>query len=228
VVETSVQFPSAGRASCQLRGLLGTFDDGAVHPAAVLCHPGGHGQTGMEYPVIAACCAALQQIGFITLRFNFRGVQGSQGKRTGGLRESDDVLGAMSFLRERQDVDRSQVYLVGDSFGAAMILEAARTDQQVAGIVCIVLPLDLLPAAPDHLQHDHRPKLFIVAERDQFCDLEAFMALYQSWAAPKDVTVLEGTDHFLGIGSSDDTEDCSVRISQVVASWLDRICAATR
>ena len=47
----------------------------------------------MEYPVIAACSVALQEAGFVTVRFNFRGVQGSEGNRSGGLYEPRDVQG---------------------------------------------------------------------------------------------------------------------------------------
>ncbi len=223
--EASVRFPSAGTPSVDLEGLLGTFGDRARHPAAVLCHPGSQGQTGMEYPVIAACCAALRQAGFITLRFNFRGVQGSGGSRTGGVHEVDDVQGAVSFLLERRDVDRSHLYLLGDSFGASMILEAARESKGVAGTVCIVLPLALLQSEPDHLRHDDRSKLFIVAEWDQFCDFDAFRALYEQWAAPKDIVLLAGSDHFLGVGPSADPVDRSAQIADAVASWLSQVSA---
>jgi hypothetical protein len=182
----------------------------------------------MEYPVIAACGAALQQAGFVTLRFNFRGVQGSSGSRSGGMHETRDVHGAVCFLLERNDVDPSHVYLVGDSFGAWMVLEAVREDERVAGMVCIVVPLALLPSPPDHLRHDHRPKIFIAAEHDQFCDLDAFKALYCQWATPKDLIVLAGSDHFLGIGPSADPVNRAAQIAEAVASWLRRTAATTR
>ena len=227
-IETQVLFPSSGTPSVQLEGLLGSFPDKVRHPAAVLCHPGNRGQTGMEYPVIAVCCRALREIGFVTLRFNFRGVQGSGGSRSSGLHEAHDVHGALRFMRERADVDPSHLYLVGNSFGAQMVLEAARDDDQVAGMVCIVLPLALLPAEPDYLRRDPRPKLFVVAGRDQFCDSEAFTALYESWAAPKDIVLITDTDHFLGIGPSSDGTDRSASIAEAVSSWLDRVSAMTR
>jgi len=227
-VETSVRFPSAGTPSVALEGLLGTVADKVKHPAAVLCHPGSQGQTGMEYPVIAACSAALQEAGFVTLRFNFRGVQGSEGNRSGGLYEPRDVQGAVHFLFERNDVDPSHVYLIGNSFGAWMVLEAAREDERVAGIVCIVLPLAYLPSPPEHLRHDRRPKLFIAAERDQLCGLDAFKALYRQWATPKDLIVLVGSDHFLGIGPSADPVNRATQIAEAVASWLRQLSTMTR
>jgi len=226
--ETNVRFPSAGKSPVLLEGLLGTCDDGAKHPGVVLCHPGSHGQTGMEYPVIAACSAALQQAGFITLRFNFRGVQGSEGRRSGGMYEIGDVQGAARFLMERNEVYPSYVYLIGNSFGAQMALEAAREEKGLAGVACIVLPLTLLPSPPDHLRYDQRPKLFIVAEHDQLCDLEDFRVLYRQWAAPKDCIILTGSDHFLGIGPSADPVNRAAEVAQAVASWLCRVTTAVR
>jgi len=222
--ETSVRFPSVGVSPISLEGLLGTLDDGAKHPGVVLCHPGGQGQTGLEYPVIAACAAALHQVGFVTLRFNFRGVQGSGGRRSGGLYEPSDVHGAIGLLRERPDVDPALIYLLGDSFGASMILEAAHEDERIAGMVCIVLPLAHLPSPPDFLQHDHRAKLFFAAEHDQLCDLDSLVVAYEQWAGPKDLIVLRGSDHLLGIGPSADPVDRTTQIADAVTSWLGRMC----
>jgi len=182
----------------------------------------------MEYPVVAACTVALHQAGFVTLRFNFRGVQGSTGQRSGGQHEPHDVLGAAQFLRQRPDVDRSRVYLVGNSFGAWMALEAARQDENAAGLVCIVLPLSLLQSRVDDLRHDHRPKLFVAAEHDQFCDLRTLQAAYGEWAEPKELIVLEGSDHFLGIGPSVDSVNRAPQIAGYVATWLGQVEIATR
>jgi len=222
-LETYVRFPSAGASPVNLEGLLGAFSDRDKHPAAVLCHPGSHGQTGMEYPVIAACAAALQQAGFVTLRFNFRGVQNSEGSRSGGLHEVADISGAVNLLWEHNGIDHSHLYLVGNSFGAQMALAAASKDSRLAGIVCIVLPLAFIsPSELDYLRYDHRPKLFITAEQDQFCDQSLFMALYQQWATPKDTIMLQGSDHFLGIGPSADPVNRSEQIADLVASWLSQ------
>lgn len=211
----------------ELEGLLASSADGLRHPAVALCHPGSQGQTGMEYPVIAACCAALQDAGFATLRFNFRGVQGSEGRRSGGRHEGQDVHGAVRFLRERNEVDPSCVFLLGNSFGALMVLEATREDERVAGTVCIVLPLAHLSAAPDYLRDDQRPKLFVAAEYDQLCSLDVLTTQYSQWAPPKDLIVLRGSDHFLGIGPSADPVNRAPEIATAVTAWLEKVAAKT-
>jgi alpha/beta superfamily hydrolase len=182
----------------------------------------------MEYPVIAACSAELRRAGFVTLRFNFRGVQGSKGRRSDGQREVDDLLGAIDKIRELDEVDALQVYLVGNSFGAWMAVEAAAQDSDVAGLACIVLPLALLPSPPNYLAWDRRPKLFIAAEHDAFCPLVQLRGLFNQWAAPKELSVLAGSDHFLGIGPSQDRVNRAYEVAEIVATWLQRTCAGKR
>ena len=219
--ETGVWFPASTDPAVVLQGRLGTLGDGLRRPAVALCHPGATGQTGLEYPVIAACAAALHRAGYVTLRFNFRGVQGSGGARTGGQRESEDVLGAVEYLRQQRNVESAQLYLLGNSFGAWMALEALRADKLVAGVVCIVLPIALLPSPPEHLRDDARPKLLVAAENDQLWDLAALRVAYQSWAEPKTLIVLEGTDHFLGLGpASTDSTSRAPQVADTVVDWL--------
>ncbi len=67
---------------------------------AVICHP--HPQYGgdMDNPIILTVTRALQQAGFSTLRFNFRGVGGSDGSYGGGVGEADDARAAVRYLIE--------------------------------------------------------------------------------------------------------------------------------
>ena len=221
VPEVEVCFPSASAPQVRLEGLLGALADEAKHPAAVLCHPGSSGPGGYEYPVIAGCAGTLHRAGFITLRFNFRGVQGSEGSRSGGLHEVGDVLGAVQFLRRRCDVEASKLFLLGDSFGAVMALEAFRRDSTTAGIICIVLPLALMSSPPAYLRTDRRPKLFVAAQNDRLCNLDDLEEAFGHWAEPKDLIILEGADHFLGIGpSSSDPVSRTIQVAETVAAWL--------
>jgi len=210
-----------------LEGLLGRHQTGRPHPAVVLCHPGMQGQTGMEYSVIAACQAGLHSAGFVTLRFNFRGVQESAGQRSNGQHEMNDVLGALDALLELENVDPSHLYLVGNSFGAWMAAEATARDERVAGLACVVLPLALLPKPPDWLRLDPRPKLLVAAEHDAFCQLGELQRLFEQWAPPKELIVIAGSDHFLGIGPSRDGANRAGEVAQSVTRWLQHAATAT-
>ncbi|MGZ3405418.1 MAG: hypothetical protein ACXVAN_03175, partial [Polyangia bacterium] len=59
--------------------------DGA--PAAVVCHPHPAFGGRMDNPLVVALADACAAAGFSTVRFNFRGLDGSEGTPTGGVQE---------------------------------------------------------------------------------------------------------------------------------------------
>ncbi|MCU1280588.1 MAG: Alpha/beta hydrolase, partial [bacterium] len=63
--------------------------DGA--PAAVVCHPHPAFGGRMDSPLVVALADAFAAAGWSTLRFNFRGLEQSEGTPTGGIAEHEDV-----------------------------------------------------------------------------------------------------------------------------------------
>ena len=57
----------------------------------VITHPHPLYGGDMDNPVVKAIAKAFQQNGYTTLRFNFRGVGGSQGSYADGIGEMDDA-----------------------------------------------------------------------------------------------------------------------------------------
>ncbi len=106
--------------------------EGALHlpvsspaPGVVICHP--HPQYGgdMENNVVMAACNALVDRGVAALRFNFRGVGGSDGAFDQGNGERDDVRAALKQLVALPEVDEKRRGLIGYSFGAMVAAEVA-------------------------------------------------------------------------------------------------------
>jgi alpha/beta superfamily hydrolase len=62
--------------------------------AAVVCHPHPAFGGRMDNPLVVALAEACAAAGFSTVRFNFRGLDGSEGTPTGGLAEHEDVAAA--------------------------------------------------------------------------------------------------------------------------------------
>ncbi len=87
---------------------------------ALICHP--HPQFGgsMNNKVVTTVERALQQKGWSTLAFNFRGVGLSEGAFAQGVGEQADLLAVVTWLRKRQNVER--LLLGGFSFGAYISL----------------------------------------------------------------------------------------------------------
>lgn len=88
---------------------------------AVLCHPHPRFGGSMNNKVITTVERALQQKGWNTLVFNFRGVGRSEGDYAQGVGEQADLLAMLDWLRTHHPVE--QLLLGGFSFGAYVSLK---------------------------------------------------------------------------------------------------------
>lgn len=85
--------------------------------------------------MVLAACRALAGRGFAALRFNFRGVGGSDGAFDQGQGERDDVRAALAHLVSLPEVDAKCVGLIGYSFGAMVAAEVASGDLRAFALV---------------------------------------------------------------------------------------------
>ena len=93
----------------------------------------------MHSNVVIGVADALVASGFAVMRFNFRGVGGSEGEFSWGSGETDDADAALDALSLSEGVDGSRVGIAGYSFGAAVALQCAKDSplpQAVAAIAC--------------------------------------------------------------------------------------------
>ena len=169
----------------------------AIRGAAVLCHP--HPQYGgtMRSIVVSALFGALPARGIACLRFNFRGVEGSEGSHAGGEAERRDAQAAVDALA-REVGESVPLALVGWSFGADVALSVV--DHRLRGWVGIAPPLrfhdDFDPVA-----HDPRPKLLVLAAHDEFRDPAEIEHEVAGWTNTQ-VEVIAGASHFF-VGRTD-------------------------
>jgi len=167
----------------RLEAQLAVPDGAAV--GVVLAHPHPlYGGSMWDGPP-AWLFERLPREGIAAIRFQFRA------EHDEGRAEQHDVVAAIDALPAGLPV-----VLCGYSFGAWVSLHV--TDERVRSWVSIAAPLrDAVPAATDL-----RPKLLLVPEHDQFAMPDAVTALTATWAATT-VSVLRGTDHFLGGAMTD-------------------------
>ena len=137
----------------------------ATLPGVVVCHPHPLFGGDMNNSLVLALCQELVEAGFVTLRFNFRGVGNSDGSFTKGEEEQEDVGAALRFLGQWPGVKRRHLGLAGYSFGASVVLSGLSRYKGVGALVLISPPLTAL----DHpgVGRDRRPKLFIVGDSDK-------------------------------------------------------------
>src|ERR1044072_4801988 len=85
----------------QLEALLEEPEHAEPAEAALVCHP--HPQHGgtMHNKVVYRMARGLCKRGEVVLRFNYRGVNLSQGTYDQGLGETEDARTALAWLRER-------------------------------------------------------------------------------------------------------------------------------
>ena len=137
--QTAVGFESKKAA---LEGIL-TVPEGSSepYPVLVVCH--AHPTLGgnMNNPIISAICTNADKAGMASLRFNFRGVEGSQGDFTNGDAEKDDLKAALEVARHWPGLDKNRIALVGYSFGAAVILRGLRKYKHAASLTLIAPPI---------------------------------------------------------------------------------------
>ena len=160
--------------------------------AAVLLHP--HPQHGgnMRSIVPGTLFTALPAAGVAALRFNFRGVEGSDGSYGGGVGERADVVAAVDVLAPI--TEGLPLALAGWSFGADTALAVG--DERVGGWFAVAAPLRVVTIEDMVAAHDPRPKLLVVPEHDQFRPPDSAVETVTDWANTR-VEVVPGADHFL-------------------------------
>jgi alpha/beta superfamily hydrolase len=160
----------------------------AVRGVAVLCHP--HPQHGgaLQNKVVQTLARAFVQLGWRALRFNFRGVGGSQGAWDEGRGEVDDALAVIAAYREAA----LPLAIGGFSFGGYVATQAqARLPegQKAARLVLVAPAARNFPLAP--VPQD---TIVIHGEADDVVPLEAVL----DWARPQvlPVVVVPTAGHF--------------------------------
>ena len=172
---------------------------------AVLCHP--HPQFGgtLDNKVVQTLARAFVQLGYTSLRFNFRGIGASQGAWDEGRGEIDDALAVIAAQRAPGQV----LVLGGFSFGGYVASQAATRLTEPAERLVLVGPavhnfsVAAVPA----------DTLVIHGEQDDVVPLQAVF----DWARPQalPVTVLPGAGHFFH-------GQLPVLKQIVVAAWASR------
>lgn len=191
----AVRFASADPPSFQLEGRLNLPAGPGPFPAAVVAHPHPLWGGTMDAPVLVRIARALVERGWAALRFNFRGVGRSQGGYDEGRGETDDMIGAMTWLAGQDSLDAARLAVVGYSFGAWVAGQAAARDERVRAYAGVALPI----SGANHLDLSQftRPKLFITGARDTICPPELLRQYVGALPELKTLLVIPDAEHLL-------------------------------
>jgi hypothetical protein len=130
-MEPTITFASDGLT---LRGFLHAPESAGKHPGLVLCHGFGGSCRGAGHPELAK---ALEQAGYVVLRFDFRGCGQSEGRRGDVIVDEEiaDLRHAIDFLAMQPSVDLARIGVIGASLGGSVAIEVAASDARAR--VCV-------------------------------------------------------------------------------------------
>lgn len=168
---------------------------------ALIAHPHPLYGGSADNKVVTTLAKTFRELGYATLRPNFRGVGGSEGEHDHGIGETGDLLAVHAYARQRftHAAGPLPVALAGFSFGAYVItrlataLAAAGDPAErlvlvgtAAGVIEGVRSYDTQAVAPD--------TIVIHGANDETVPLANVIA----WAQPLELAIVlvPGADHF--------------------------------
>ena len=179
VIETVFDYP-AGAAPAGVRGL------------ALVAHPHPlHGGT-LDNKVAQILAKTFVELGYVSMRPNFRGVGASEGVHDEGNGETDDLIEVVAFARQKLGLPDQPLVLAGFSFGSLVVSRAAKrlaVERAVERMVFVGT------AVTRGKVEDVPPDTIVIhGEADDTVPLDALLR----WAEPQElpVIVIPAADHF--------------------------------
>lgn len=170
---------------------------GAPAGIALIAHPHPLFGGSADNKVVTTLARAFRELGYATLRPNFRGVGASEGSHDKGIAETDDLLAVHAYAQSRFGI--LPVALAGFSFGAYVI---ARLAKRLADAGAPAQRLVLVGTAAGFISGDRAydtdavaaDTIVIHGSEDETVPLTNVL----KWAEPLElpVIVIPGADHF--------------------------------
>ena len=165
--------------------------DATAVGSVVVCHP--HPQHGgtMHNKVAHTLARAFVRMGFVSLRFNFRGTELSDGEFDEGNGELQDALAAISWMRSRNPP--GPLWVAGFSFGAAIAVKAA-VATEVDGLISVAPAISRFASGLD--AQPGCPWLIVQGDQDELVDVEETVAWVNGLEPGPELLVIPDGEHF--------------------------------
>jgi len=183
--------------------------------AVVLAHPHPLYGGTLHNPVVFHADRELNRAGLTTLRFNFRGVEGSDGFHDDGRGEIGDVAAAAGWVSAL--APGTPLILVGYSFGSRCVISHATADRTIAGVVAIGLPVRLW--AFEDLPSLGRPFSVVQGTEDEFGSIEEVAAVIAHAVPPGRLYEVAGASHLFP-GRTKEAAACVVEAVEEILQGL--------
>lgn len=146
-----------------------------------MCHP--HPQHGgtLHNKVVYRTARGLRAQGAVVLRFNYRGVNLSEGVYDSGISEIDDARAALELLRSRYPA--LPFTLAGFSFGSRIALRLGQETADVRRVIAVGFPSRYFETAM--FPRIAAPRQFVLSTHDEHSPLSGFRKAMQRFRNPK-------------------------------------------
>ncbi len=185
--ETVLLDGPAGKLEC----LLEVPADCHGRQVALICHPHPLYQGTMHNKVVHTLARSMHDLGIPTLRFNFRGVGGSEGEHADGIGETDDTVFLSAWLLEQfQD---AELWLAGFSFGGMVaVLAANRCNAQQ--LITIAPAVGMIGEGAELNPQAHW--LLVHGADDELIDAATVLSWVETLSTKPEVVILPDATHF--------------------------------
>ena len=177
----------------------------------IMCHPHPLYQGTMDNKVVTTVIRAWQELGFASIRFNFRGVGQSEGEYGHGIGEKDDLKAILAWsLEKTQKKQNIKIWLAGFSFGAAISAQLASEwpdmtlpHLELAALLSLAPGLQFLHFRADKIPLC--PWLIVHGEKDEVVNVEEVKSWFQDLKEKRskigsnkrfDLVIFPETTHF--------------------------------
>ena len=175
VIETVFDYP-AGTAPAGVRGL------------ALVAHPHPLYGGTLDNKVAQILAKTFVELGYVSVRPNFRGVGASAGVHDEGNGETDDLIEVVAFARRKLALPDQPLVLAGFSFGSLVV---SRVAKRLAVERMVFVGTAVTRGKVEDVPAD---TIVIHGEADDTVPLDAVLR----WAEPQElpVIVIPAADHF--------------------------------
>ncbi len=167
--------------------------EGSQRGIAIIAHPHPLYGGTMDNKVVHTLFNTLIELGYVTAKFNFRGVGSSEGNYDQGVGEVDDVISVTQAIHKQfnNQLIHQPLILAGFSFGGAIQLLAAQqlNPQHLILVAPSIAHLNVSPPTDQT-----RQTLIIHGDQDDIVPLQTIL----KWAEPQSlpIVVIPGAEHF--------------------------------
>ncbi|MFA7592446.1 MAG: alpha/beta fold hydrolase [Thiohalobacteraceae bacterium] len=162
-----------------------------IHGVGVVCHPHPLYGGTLNNKVVDYLSRTLNTLGVATVRFNFRGVEGSAGAYANGDGEADDLRAVLTWTQRLRP--GQPLWLAGFSFGAYVALKVAR-EFPLVRLITVAPPVNFFDFST--LTPPDCPWIVVQGEADEIVPAEAVFEWLAGQDAAPDIIRMPGIGHF--------------------------------